>query len=82
MRAALLTTYKSFLRRQLDYGDVIYDCAFNESFQSKLEFVQYNQISISNHRSYQRFLKREALPEISSCIAKITAMVPKIVLAC
>ena len=41
-RAALLTIYKSFLRPHLDYGDVIYDCAFNESFQKKLESVQYN----------------------------------------
>ena len=55
--------------------------AVNESFQYKLDFVQYNQISISNHMSYQRFLKTEALPEISFCIAKITAMVPKIMLA-
>ena len=41
-RAALLTIYKSFLRPHLDYGDVIYDSAFNESFQNKLESVQYN----------------------------------------
>ena len=41
-RAALLTIYKSFVRPHLDYGDVIYDCAFNESFQNKLESVQYN----------------------------------------
>ena len=41
-RAALLTIYKSFLRPHLDYGDVIYDCAFNESFQNKLDHVQYN----------------------------------------
>ena len=34
-RAALLTIYKSFLRPHLDYGDVIYHRAFNES-------VQYN----------------------------------------
>ena len=33
LRAALLTIYKSFLRPHLDYGDVIYDRAFNESFQ-------------------------------------------------
>ena len=39
---ALLTIYKSFLRPHLDFGDVIYDCAFNESFQNKLESVQYN----------------------------------------
>ena len=46
-RAALLTIYKSFLRPHLDYGDVIYDriflrIAFNESFQNKLESVQYD----------------------------------------
>ena len=41
-RTALLTIYKSFLRPHLDYGDVIYDRAFNESFQNKLESVQCN----------------------------------------
>ena len=41
-RAALLTIYKCFLRPHLDYGDVIYDSAFNESFQNKLESVQYD----------------------------------------
>ena len=40
--AALLIIYKSFLRPHLDYGNVIYDRAFNESFQSKLESVQDN----------------------------------------
>ena len=41
-RATLLSIYKPFHRPDLDYGDVIYDCAFNESFQNKLESVQYN----------------------------------------
>ena len=41
-RTALLTIYKYFLRPHLDYADVIYDRAFNESFQNKLESVQYN----------------------------------------
>ena len=41
-RAALLTIHKSFLRPHLDYGDVIYDDAFIESFQNKLQSVQYN----------------------------------------
>ena len=41
-RAALITIYKSFLRPHLDYGDIIYDRAFNESFQNKLESVQYD----------------------------------------
>ena len=38
----MLTICKFFLRPHLDYGDVIYDRAFNESFQNKLESVQYN----------------------------------------
>ena len=41
-RTALLTICKSFLRPHLDYGDAIYDHIFNESFQNKLESVQYN----------------------------------------
>ena len=38
----MLIICKFFLRPHLDYGDVIYDRAFNESFQNKVEFVQYN----------------------------------------
>ena len=41
-RSALLTVYKSFIRPLLDYGDIIYDKAFNESFHEKLESLQYS----------------------------------------
>ena len=41
-RSSLLTIYKSFVRPQIDYGDVIYDQAFNLSFQKKIESIQYN----------------------------------------
>ena len=41
-RTALITLYKAFLRRHLDYGDVIYDQAHNASFHQKLESLQYN----------------------------------------
>ena len=41
-RSALLTIYKSFVRPHLDYGDIIYDQAYNASFQKKLESLQYN----------------------------------------
>ena len=41
-RSALSTTYRSFIRLHLDYGDVIYDQPENESFNSKIESVQYN----------------------------------------
>ena len=39
---ALLTIYKCFIRPHLDYGDIIYDQAYNLSFYQKLESIQYN----------------------------------------
>ena len=41
-RAALITIYKTFVRPHLDYGDVLYDQAFNALFHEKLESIQYN----------------------------------------
>ena len=41
-RLPLLTMYKSFIRPHLDYGDIIYDQAYNVSFHQKLESIQYN----------------------------------------
>ena len=41
-REPLLTIYKSFVRPHLDYGDVIYDQHYNNSFQQQLEPIQYN----------------------------------------
>ena len=36
-REALLIIYKSFIRRHFDYGDVIYDQSYNDSFHAKPE---------------------------------------------
>ena len=41
-RPVLMTMYKAFVRPHLDYGDIIYDEAYNETFHQKLEFIQYN----------------------------------------
>ena len=41
-RPSLLTIYKSFIRPHLDYGNVMYDQAYNVSFQQKVESIQYN----------------------------------------
>ena len=41
-RAALITTYKAFIRPHLDYGDILYDQAYNMPFHQKLECIQYN----------------------------------------
>ena len=38
----ILTIYKDFLTPHLDYGDTIYDQAYNDSFHQKLESIQYN----------------------------------------
>ena len=41
-RQSLITIYKSFIRPHLDYGDIVYDRAFNESFHKSLESIQHN----------------------------------------
>ena len=41
-RKSLVTTYKSFNRPHLDYGDVVYDRAFNKSFHQSRESLQYS----------------------------------------
>ena len=41
-RGPLLTICKSFMRPHLDYGDVIYDQHYNNTFHEKLESMQYN----------------------------------------
>ena len=40
-RQDLVTIYKAFIRPHLDYGDVLYEKAFNNSFQAKMESIQY-----------------------------------------
>ena len=41
-RTSLITIYKSFARPHLDYGDIIYDQTFNESFHQRIESIQSN----------------------------------------
>ena len=40
-REVLLTIYKSFIHHHFDYGDVIYDQSYKDSFHAKLESYQY-----------------------------------------
>ena len=42
-RKKSVTIYKVFLRPHLDYGDILYDQAFNNSFNDRLESIQYNE---------------------------------------
>ena len=41
-RQALVSIYEAFVRPHLDYGDVVYDQAFNNSFRAKMKSIQYN----------------------------------------
>ena len=41
-RSSLITLYKSFARPYLNYGNILYDQAYNMSFNWKLESIQYN----------------------------------------
>ena len=40
-RQSLVTVYKAFIRPHLDYGNIIYDQTYNESFHQKIESVQH-----------------------------------------
>ena len=37
-----ITIFKSFIKPHLDYGDIIYDRAYNTSFHQNIESIQYN----------------------------------------
>ena len=41
-RRPLITINKSFINPHVDYGNIIYDKAYNVSFYQKLESIQYN----------------------------------------
>ena len=41
-RQALITINKAFVRPHVDYGDILYDQAYNASFHQKLEKIEYN----------------------------------------
>ena len=41
-RTSLITIYKLFAKPHLDYGDIIYDQTFHESFHQRIESIQYN----------------------------------------
>ena len=43
----LITIYKAFTRSHWDYGDVLYDQTFNNSFKEKLESIQYKALTVT-----------------------------------
>ena len=41
-RITLVTIYKTFVRFGLDYGNILHDRVFNNSFHNRLESIHYN----------------------------------------
>ena len=41
-RQSLVMTYKALTRTHIDYGDIIYDQSYNDTFHQKMELKQYN----------------------------------------
>ena len=54
LRQSLVTVYKAFIRPHLDYGDIIYDQTYNESFHQKIMPIQYNT-ALAYNRHYKRY---------------------------
>ena len=46
-RPASMTMCKAFVRPHLDYGDIIYDEAYNKIFHQKLESIQYHLLLLT-----------------------------------
>ena len=76
-RKSLVTIHKSFIRPYLDYGDVIYDRASNESFHKSLESLQYSAaIAITGAirgRSSEKLFQELGLETLKarSCLRKL-----------
>ena len=70
---------KSFIRPHLDYGDIVYDRAFYESFHKNLESIQYNAaIAITGSirsTSYEKIFQKLGLESL-----KLRRCIPNVLL--
>ena len=57
-KTTLITICKAFIRPHMDYGEVLYDQAFNNSFKEKLELIECEACSSIN-RSNKGYIKRK-----------------------
>ena len=65
-RHSLITIYETFIRPHLDYGDVIYDRVFNESFHQRLESIQYNVVIAIRGTSSEKLFQELGLETLKS----------------
>ena len=68
-REALLRTYKSFIRPNLDYGDIIFDKPINQSFKSRIESIEHKACEAitgdTQRTSRERFYRELGLESLS-----------------
>ena len=64
-----MTMYKTFARPHLDYGDIIYDQAYNETFHQKLESIQYNAL-VALPGATGSLIGRLGIPPTSTLVQK------------
>ena len=64
-RPLLLIIFKSFIRPDLDYGDIIYNQTYNASFHHKLESTQFNSaltlidpIRLAKEKFYHEYVQK------------------------
>ena len=76
-RPALITIYKAFVRPYLDYGDILYDQAYNMSFHHKLESIQYNACLVITGAIRVTSSYRKTLPRTRFRVTSITTLVQK-----
>ena len=73
-RSALIAIYKAFVRPHLDYGDILYDKAYNIPFHQKLESIQYNAcLAITG--AIRGTSKEKTLPRVMFRITSVTTWV-------
>ena len=61
----LLIIFKSFIRPDLDYGDIIYNQTYNASFHHKLKSTQFNSaltlidpIRLAKEKFYHEYVQK------------------------
>ena len=74
--AAVITIYEAFTRPHLEYGDSLYDQAYNMSFHQELESIQYKCLLGQNWR-HTRHIERKALTRTRFRVIPVTTLVYK-----
>ena len=62
-RKSVIAIYKSFRRPHLDYGDIIYDRAYNSAFHQNIESFQYNA-ALAIMGAIRGTFKEKTFPEL------------------